>query len=158
MYKIFLPIVFAIIGYLFTTDKMILLMDSLSPPQGLLFYYSILFLVITILQYFGLVIGDVKMNSVQQTLGEMLILFAFFIIVDFESRYIQWVVDDNRTEKSSNCTGVYLQSEDGATYDIINRWINNPRSSRIITFVVIPFLLTLIGVNMIASKIQLGIF
>ena len=156
-----LPCAFALIGYLFTTKKMILFLNTLTPFQGLLFYYFQLFTIINVLQCFGLVIGSYKMTTISQSIGELLIIFSFFIIVNFESYFVQWSVDSNTKKdenKSKNCTTIYLQSEDGATYDLVDGYLNNPPLSRIITFIVVPFVLTFLGTQLITHKISLSVF
>lgn len=152
-----LPIIFACIGFLVSTKSWLLFLDTLNPAQGLAVYYFIVFITISVLQYFGLVIGGQKMQSFRQTIGEILIIFSFFILFNFESQYVQWVVDKSKNNTSSNCTTVYDQSEDGATYYLVNSSINSPEKSRYITFVIIPFILTLIGVMLVQEKIEIGI-
>src|SRR3972149_9020419 len=96
MRLIALPFIFAFLGFLTTTDTTILFLDKLNPYQGLMLYYFIIFLTIIILQHFGLIIGGYKMQSLSQSIGEVLILFAFFMIFDWESGYIQWIVNKNK--------------------------------------------------------------
>jgi hypothetical protein len=158
---LYLPIIFACIGFLISSKSWLLFLDSLNPAQGLAVYYFIVFVTISVLQYFGLVIGGQKMQSFRQTIGEILIIFSFFILFNFESQYVQWVVDksknNNASSASANCTTVYDQSEDGATYYIVNGITNSPEKSRYITFIAIPFILTLIGVMLVQEKIEIGV-
>ena len=76
-------IAFALLGFLFSTKTMIIALNSLSPIKGLIIYYFILFITLELLQWFGLIIGGVKIQNIRQTIGELLIIFAFFIIVDY---------------------------------------------------------------------------
>ena len=78
------------------------------------------------------------MQSFRQTIGEIFIIFSFFILFNFESEYVQYVVNKENIPK---CTQVYTQSEDGTVYYLVNKFVKDPRKSRIITFVIIPFTL-----------------
>lgn len=136
---------FALLGYLFSSRKFILFLNDLSPFQGLLFYYLQLFVVLEILQYFGLVIAGVKMTSPLQTLGELLIIFAFFILVDQESAWVAQVVGDQEGKKKDYPI-VYTQSEDGAVYYLWSTYVTkSPETARFLTFVVTPVVLVAIG-------------
>lgn len=136
---------FALLGYIFSSRYFILFLNQLDPIQGLVFYYFQIFVTLEVLQYFGLVIGGVKMTSITQTIGELLMIFAFFIIVDNESEWIQVVVGEEKKEKQ-NCPKVYLQAEDGATYYFWKTLTGaSPDVLRILTFVVTPALLVSIG-------------
>jgi hypothetical protein len=136
---------FAVLGYIFSSRYFILFLNNLDPVRGLIFYYFQIFVTLEVLQYFGLVIGGVKMTSITQTIGELLIIFAFFIIVDNESEWIQVVVKEEKKEEQ-NCPQVYLQAEDGAAYYFWKLLTNaDPDTLRILTFVVTPALLVSIG-------------
>lgn len=136
---------FALLGYIFSSRYFILFLNNLDPIQGLVFYYFQIFVTLEVLQYFGLVIGGVKMTSITQTIGELLMIFAFFIIVDNESEWIQVVVGEDKKEKQ-NCPKVYLQAEDGATYYFWKSLTGaSPDVLRILTFVVTPALLVSVG-------------
>jgi hypothetical protein len=136
---------FALLGWLFSSRKFILFLNQLNPFQGLLFYYLQIFLTLEVLQYFGLIIGGVRMTSLTQTLGELMMIFAFFIIVDNESEWIQIVVGENTKEKQ-NCPKVYLQAEDGATYYLWKTYVTkNEEVLRLLTFVVTPAILVGLG-------------
>jgi len=161
MNLLLLPIILSILGYLFTTDFVITFLNNLNPFQGLIYYYTQLFIVISILQYFGLVIGDLRITNGWQTFGELCIIFAFFIVVNNESGYIQYIVDKSNNidnERNNNCSQVYSQSEDGATYYLLSKFIKNHNILRILTFVVVPFILSYIGINLITRKVALSVF
>lgn len=85
------------------------------------------------------------MTSTAQTIGELLIIFAFFVIVDNESEWIQAVVGEEKKEEQ-HCPKVYLQAEDGATYYFWKSLTGaSPDILRILTFVVTPAVLVSIG-------------
>lgn len=136
---------FALLGYLFSSRKFIVFLNSLNPFQGLLFYYIQLFVVLEILQYFGLVIGGVKMTDFSQTIGELLIVFAFFVLVNQESGWVAQVVGDQEGKKKDYPI-IYTQSEDGAVYYLWSTYVtNNPETARFLTFVLTPVVLISIG-------------
>lgn len=136
---------FAVLGYLFSSRQFILFLNRLNPFQGLLFYYLQLFVTLEVLQYFGLVIGGVKMQSITQTIGELMIVFAFFILVDQESAWVAYVIGEDEGKKKDYPV-VYTQSEDGAVYYLWSTYVtNNPDTARMLTFVVTPVVLVAIG-------------
>lgn len=144
--------VFALLGYLFSSRKLILFLNSLNPFQGLLFYYLQLFVTLEVLQYFGLVIGGVKMQSLTQTIGELLMVFAFFIIVDQESAWVAYVVGENEG-KTKDYPVVYTQAEDGAVYYLWSTYVtSNPETARLLTFVVTPTVLVVLGLLLTGGK------
>lgn len=142
---------FALLGFLLTTRRYILFLNTLSPFQGLLVYYLQIFLTLEFLQYIGLVIGGVRQETLMHTLGELMVIFAFFIVVDFESEWVQVVVGDESKEKQ-NCPRVYLQAEDGAVYYLWKKVTQNPETLRLLTFVVTPVLLSVIGVYLMGGR------
>jgi len=136
---------FAVFGYLFSSRQFILFLNRLNPFQGLLFYYLQLFVTLEVLQYFGLVIGGVKMQSITQTIGELMIVFAFFILVDQESAWVAYVIGEDEGKKKDYPV-VYTQAEDGAVYYLWSTYVtNNPDTARMLTFVVTPVVLVAIG-------------
>ena len=136
---------FAIIGYLFSARQLILFLNQLNPFQGLFFYYLQLFVTLEILQYFGLVIGGIKMQSISQTIGELMIIFAFFILVAQESAWVAYVVGEDEGKKKDYPV-VYTQSEDGAVYYLWSTYVtSNPDTARLLTFVLTPVVLVALG-------------
>lgn len=143
---------FAVIGYLFSSRKFILFLNSLNPFQGLLFYYLQLFVTLEVLQYFGLVIGGVRMQTLAQTIGELLMIFAFFILVDQESAWVAHVVGEPEG-KDKDYPVVYTQAEDGAVYYLWSTYVTkNPDTARILTFVVTPVVLVVTGLLLTGGK------
>ena len=152
--KLLLPIVFAVMGYIFSTKSWLLFLDKLNPISGLLVYYMIMTLAILILEYFGLIIGGIKFDSFSHTIGTILIIFSFFLIICFESLYVSIVTNKN----IDNVSNVYLQSEDGATWYSWSLLFTDISTLRLLTYVLTPFLLTLIGQFLISSKITISPF
>lgn len=144
---------FALLGYLFSSRKFILFLNSLNPFQGLLFYYIQLFVTLEILQYFGLVIAGVKMTSLSQTIGELMIIFAFFILVDQESEWVAQVIGDDEGKKKDYPV-VYTQAEDGAVYYLWSTYATkDTETARLLTFVVTPVLLVAVGLYLTGGKV-----
>ena len=141
---------FALLGYLFSARKFISFLNSLTPTQGLIFYYFQLFVTLEVLQTLGLVVRGIKIASTMQTVGELFVIFAFFILVDQESRWIQVVVGEE-TKQEQRCPQLYLQSEDGATFEFWSNWFA-PDTARILTFVVTPAILVAIGTYLMGFK------
>jgi hypothetical protein len=128
------------------------------------------------MQVAGLVIGGVAMNSLLQTLGETIILFSYFIIFDMTSSWVQYVVDEDmekrgvkKTEKKLDkstslgdqpleCPNLYLQAEDGATFYTVSQFVKDKETVRYITFMVIPAILTFIGLILTRGKVNRTMF
>lgn len=144
---------FALLGYVFSSRKFILFLNTLNPFQGLLFYYLQLFIVLEVLQYFGLVIGGIRMTTLAQTIGELLIVFAFFILVDQESAWVAYVIGENEGKKKDYPV-VYTQAEDGAVYYLWSTYVTkDPDTARMLTFVVTPVLLVALGLYLTGGKV-----
>lgn len=152
-------IAFAIIGYIFSSRAFILFLNKLNPFQGLLFYYLQLFITLEVLQYFGLIIGGVKMQSFTQTLGELMIVFAFFILVDQESAWVAYVIGEDEGKKK-DFPVVYTQAEDGATYYLWNTYVTkDPDTARMLTFVLTPAILVALGLYLTGgAKVRKDLF
>jgi len=173
---VWFPLAFALMGYLFSSRPIILFMNTLNPLQGLVVYYVIIFVTLEILQLFGLIIGGVRMASLRQTLGEVLIIFAFFVIVDWESGWVQDVVAEDRTRRgvpahtsadtsttlgnqALECPNVYLQAEDGAVYYLMNTYVSsNKEVARLLSFVVVPAVLALAGLYLTRGVVRRSLF
>ena len=85
------------------------------------------------------------MVSLAQTIGELLMVFAFFIIVDQESAWVAYVVGEDEGKKKDYPV-VYTQAEDGAVYYLWSTYVtSNPEVARILTFVVTPVVLMSAG-------------
>lgn len=143
---------FAAIGFLLSSRSYILFMNKLNPLNGLIVYYAQIFVTLEALQYFGLVVGGVRQNTLWHTLGEMMIIFAFFVIVDLESKWVQIVVGED-THQKQNCPGVYIQAEDGAVFYLWNELLGfSTEASRWLTFVVTPAALAFTGMALTSGR------
>jgi flagellar biosynthesis protein FlhB len=173
---IWFPLVFGFLGFMFSSRPIILAFNSLNPIQGLIAYYTIIFLTLEMMQFVGLVIGGVAMSSPLQTLGETMILFAYFIIFDMTSAWVQYVVDEDmekrgvkknekKQDKSTSlgqqpleCPNLYLQAEDGATFYTVSQFVKDKENVRYITFVAMPAILAFIGLILTRGKVSRTMF
>lgn len=144
-----LPVLFAIMGFVFSTRTFIKGYNKLSPYVGLAVYYVILFLAVSGLQMLGLVVAGQPFTDLRHSIGTLLVVFAFFITIDWESCWINQVT-------KGNCSGVsqvYFMSEDGAVYDLWSKVVKSPEKLRILTYVVTPFILCLVGVFLLQEHL-----
>lgn len=92
------------------------------------------------------------MTSIFQTIGELLIIFAFFILVDQESAWVAYVVGEHEGTKKDYPV-VYTQAEDGAVYYLWSTYVTkNPDTARFLTFVVTPILLVSLGLYLTGGE------
>lgn len=150
--KIFLPLILAIIGFLLTTKVFIHFMNNRSPLTGLIIYYILITIAITVLEKVGLVVNGHEFNNTQQTIGSVLIIFSYFIVTRLESCYMNTVVT-GKCDKS-NISNIYLQSEDGAVYYLWSKLFSDPYYLRILTYIITPFTLSFIGGLMVTKVVS----
>ena len=150
--EILLAIIFAIMGFLLTTKSWLLFLNGLSPIQGLIVYYVIMYSSLFILSQLGLIIWKFNIKSPLQVLGATMIVFAFFIVVDWESQYVQYITNADM----SGASAVFYQSEDGATFYLWNTvlGISNIDVARLLTYVFTPFVLVLTGAVFVSKGIE----
>ncbi len=156
--KFYLPLLFTLFGFIFSSRKWILFLDKQSPAGNLVIYYTIIAIVLRILQNLGLVLGGQIQSNWTQLLGELLIVFSFFVIVNWESCYITEVVTGEETSCGKEVSNIYLGSEDGALYYLLSQITTNISLKRWLTFIIIPFILTLIGSFLITEKVAMHLF
>jgi hypothetical protein len=114
----------------------------------------ILYVSLYILSRLDLVVFGFKIKDPMQTLGLLLITFAFFICVDWESPYVQLVT--NRSVE--NVSPVLFQAEDGAVWFLWHNAIPwaDVETLRLLTYVATPFALALIGGLLVSEKVRLS--
>lgn len=151
MKLLLLPIIFALLGFVFSSKQFIRNYNKLSPYTGLLVYYAILFIVIWVLQRVGLVIGGESFTSLRHAIGSMFVIFAFFVIVDWESCWVNYVTKNHCDE--NKVSNVYMMSEDGALFDLWSKVFKNKNTVRLFTYVLSPFLLCLIGLALLNTHV-----
>ena len=130
-------------------------MNSLSPLIGLVVYYTLLTIITLILEYMGLTIAGINFNTFSQAFGTILIIFSFFIIIKWQSCYMDYVIHGKKCENVDN---IFLHFEDGATYYMWSKLFKDPNILWFLTYVMTPVLLSYIGMNLISEKITLSPF
>jgi hypothetical protein len=151
--EVWLAVAFAFMGFAFTSREWLLFLDGLNPAQGLIVYYAILYCCLLVLSRLELVVFGFRIKDPLQTLGLLLITFAFFITVDWESPLVQ--IATGRTVE--NVSPVLFQSEDGAVWFL---WqsafpMAGAEILRVLTYVVTPLLLALAGGMLVSEKVKL---
>lgn len=124
--------IIALLGFLFTSKPWLQWLNTLSPEGGLLVKNVIVFLSIYILHFFDRVVARPHMNA----LGILLMYTAFMMIFNYQS---EWISDNNFNR-------VGEQTLDGAAYHRMRSTFGlSPEMSRLVVFVVIPFVLFYAG-------------
>lgn len=147
-----LAIIFAVVGIFVSSRWVILALDGLSPLLGFLVYYAIVILCLFCLSKLGLTVFDIKIEKFGQIIGSSLIIFSFFILFNWTSPYVQYVT----TGSLEGASNVFYQCEDGVTWYLWSFLFDNVDALRIFTYVITPFLLTLLGGLLIEKKVKLG--
>lgn len=147
-----LAVIIASLGLLFSSRFIILWLNTLSPLLGLLVYYVIMYGMFIALGHFGLIIFGIKIKHPLQTLGLLMITFALFIVINWESPYVNILTKGSM----DNVSVIYSQSEDGAVWYLWNSiiGITNLAVLRLLTFVFTPFLLVIIG-SLFVTRIEM---
>jgi hypothetical protein len=147
-----LAVVLAFMGFAFSTRQWLLFLNQRTPVEGLTIYYIILYGSLLVLSRMGLVVFGLKIDDPIKTFGLLLITFAFFITVNFENPYVQLVTMGN----TQGASIVFYGSEDGAVWFLVSQFVSDLWLCRMLTFVVTPFLLTVLGCILVSGKIKIG--
>jgi hypothetical protein len=121
----------ALAGLLFTSRTWIGWINTLGPEAGLIVKNLVIFIVIYVLNAVDGVVGPPR----RQALGYLLMFMAFNIIFNYQSGWIEDLGAEN----------VERQTPDGAIYHRVRGAGLGPDAARIVTFVLAPFLLFLVG-------------
>jgi len=140
MERIRLALAVAVTGFVFTSKPWLKFLNSLNPESGLLIKNIVIFLVILILHRIDLFIG----RPSRRALGFLLVYTAFSIVFNYQSRWITEVGAEN----------VEHQSPDGALY-IRARTVFSPEISRLVVFVLIPFIFVIFGSTLVTKRVKL---
>ena len=129
----------AAVGFIFTSRPWLGIMNRMSPEAGLLVKNVIIFLTILGLHYIDGIVGPPH----RQALGILLVYSAFSVIFNYQSEWIS----------ESGAENIEEQTTDGALYHRA-RMFFSPDVSRLIVFVLIPFLFILVG-SRLAKRVKL---
>lgn len=131
--------ILALTGFIFTSKPWLQWLNTLSPETGLLVKNVVILLILIILHSTDSIVGSPHI----QALGVLLVYTAFTIIFDYQSGWIDDVGAQN----------IEHQTPDGAIYERTRTMLRlAPDSARIVTFVVVPFVLFLVGSNLIRHQ------
>lgn len=140
MLHIRLAAVIALIGFVFTSRPWLRWLHTLGPEIGLFIKHVMILISIFVLSQID---PRIKFVHHGQAFGVLLLYVAFVMIFNYQSDWIQDINADN----------VGDQTIDGAVYHRSREILKlSPEMSRLVTFVVIPFVLVLIGSRLVNSK------
>lgn len=137
---IFIAII-GILGFFFSRAEWIQYMNQQTPLKNFLIYYGIVYSALFILSKLGLVIWKISIKHPLQVLGAGLILFSFFLIFNWENPYVQYA----STGSFEGASNVFYGTEDAITWNFWYDMTKEIESARILTFIVTPMALSLLG-------------
>lgn len=148
--EFYLGVVFAILGFIFSSSEYISYRLGLNALVGLLLSYVMLYATLFILGKLDLITWNVMSLEFRQWLGFLLILFSFMVITDWSSAYYS-------SQSLANPDIPIPQSEGGAVYYFWVEYagIQDPSQLRILTFMLTPLVLSLAGAFLVKRKIQI---
>jgi hypothetical protein len=146
-----IAVILAFMGFVFSTRQFLLWLDAMNPLQGLIVYYVILYSSLYALSRMGLTVFGFKISKVSQSLGLLIITFAFFVTVNFSSAWTTIATGGNPNAVST----IYYQDEDGVLFWLWSQMVPNVDLCRIMTYVVSPFILTLLGTLLVSGRIKI---
>jgi hypothetical protein len=127
-------------GFIFTSRPWLRFINRLSPEAGLLVKNVIIFSTVLGLHYVDGLVGTPH----RQALGILLVYTAVSMIFNYQSRWINEAGAEN----------VEKQTPDGAMYERA-RSLFSPEVSRLVTFVLVPFILILVGSKFVSKRVEL---
>ena len=157
--ELLLATAIAVLGFFMYSPSVIRWLDAIPLWQGYVFYQVIYFVSLYFLSKQGLVLFGIKITSVKQTLGLFLITTAFLMTISWCSGYVQFILRGNQ-----DVSGVYLQTDDGLSWYYVTNYITKDIEScktddncmpRIVAFVIVPFVIALLGGYLITGKIKM---
>ena len=129
-------------GFIFTSRPWLRWLNTLSPEAGLLVKNVVIFLTVFILHYVDGLVGPPH----RQALGILMVYMGFTLVFNYQSR---WIEDSGAVE-------VEKQTPDGALYERARTTLGvSPDAARILTFVVAPFVLVLVGAKLKRGTIRI---
>ena len=135
----------AALGFVFTSRPWLQWLNTLSPEIGLFVKHLLILLSIVLLSSLD---PSIKFVHHRQVIGVLLIYVSFVMIFNYQS---DWVQD-------ANAEDVGDQTLDGAMYRRSREVLKlSPEVSRLLTFVVVPFLLVLVGSRFVHPGQKLNI-
>jgi Ca2+/Na+ antiporter len=128
----------AVSGFIFTSKVWLNFLHKFKPETGLLIKNVVVLFVIFIMH---LIDASVSVPHVK-AVGVFLIYVAFMMIFNYQSR---WIAE-------SGSGSVEDQAVDGAVYHRARETMNlSPELARLVTFVLVPFVLVLVGSRLVKN-------
>jgi uncharacterized membrane protein len=135
----------ATLGFVFTSRPWLQWLNTLGPEVGLLVKHVVILFSIFLV---GLVDPHIKFVQHRQVFGALLVYVSFVMIFNYQSGWIQ----------DANAENVENQTIDGAVYHRARESFKlSPEVSRIVTFVIVPFLLVLTGSKLLRNGQKLNV-
>lgn len=135
----------ALAGLVFTSRQWLAWINTLAPEMGMLVKHFAILSVIFGLHFIDGIVAAPR----EKALGILFMYTAFVVIFNYQS---DWVVD-------AGAENVEKQTPDGALYHRMRNTLGlPPDAARIVTFVIAPFILFMIGswIGMGGQKLKLN--
>ena len=134
-----LALAFALVGLIFTSRPWLQWLNTLGPETGLFVKYTAIFGVVLFLAWAD---THFKIEYKTQALGALLLYMALNIIFNYQSEWID----------ESGSGNVSRQTPDGALYHRARKTLNlDPEFARLLVFVVVPFVIVVVGSRLIRN-------
>ena len=140
-----LALAVAFVGFVFTSRQWLQALQKLGPEPGMIAKQLSILVAIFILASAD---PSIKFATHHQAIGVLLVYVAFNIIFNYQS---EWISD-------VGASNVERQTPDGAVYHRSRTNLNlNPDMARLVTFVVVPFVMVLVGSKLLRNGQKLNL-
>jgi hypothetical protein len=146
-----LAVLIGIAGYLFSSRTWLFFMNGLNPIEGTIVYYVIVYAGLYGLAKLGLSLFGFKISTLAQTFGLLMLNFAFHVTTNWADPWVQYVTTGSLVGMSNVLVN---NSEDGLVWYVVYTLggITNLLWTRLLTFVVVPFLISIVALYLIKGK------
>ena len=145
MYNFRLAFAFAVMGFIFTSRTWLQWLNTFNPETGLALKHIAILMAIIIINYLD---TSIKLEYKTGALGIFLVYMAFMIIFNYQSKWVE----------EAGSSNVQDQTPDGVLYLRSRTNLNlNPEVARIVTFVLVPFVLAFIGSRLLRRGQKLNL-
>jgi hypothetical protein len=126
-------------------------MNGLNPIEGTIVYYVIVYAGLYGLAKIGLSLFGFEISTPAQTFGILMLNFAFHVTTNWADPWVQYVTTGSLLGMSNVLVN---NSEDGLVWYVVYTLggITNLFWTRILTFVMIPFLISIVALYLIKGK------
>jgi len=131
---------FAVLGFVFTSKQWLQWLNKYNPETGIIIKHTVILLSIYILAWSD---PYIKFVHHHQAIGVLLLYVTFVMIFNYQSGWIKDIKAENVEE----------QTIDGVVYHRSKQILNiEPQMARIVSFVIIPFILVIFGSKLIHNN------